>query len=199
MAPGALEYLELMEAALQRMHNLITNLLRVSRISTHGQPFERVDLGQVLADVLSDLAVRIEETGGTIEAGPIPPLEADPLQMRQFFQNILDNSLKYHREGVPPRIQIEAHTQPANGSPGTCTIIFRDNGTGFAPELSERAFTLFQRLDNGARVEGSGVGLAVCRKIAERHGGTITVQSEAGKGSTFTITLPLVHEGERET
>jgi len=195
---GAGEYLDLMEGALQRMHNLITNLLRVSRVSTHGQPFERVELGNLITEVVSDLAVRIEETGGQIDVGPIPAIEADPMQMRQFFQNILDNSLKYHREGIPPRIKVEARTPSENGDTGTCTIVFEDNGTGFAPESTERAFTLFQRLDNGARVEGSGVGLAVCRKIAERHGGTIDVRSVAGKGSTFTITLPLKHNGHRE-
>lgn len=196
---AAREYLDLMDAALLRMHHLITNLLRVSRIATHGQPFEQVDLTQILADVVSDLAVRIEETEGAIEIGSVPALEADPMQMRQCFQNILDNSLKYHREGVPPRIRIEAAEPVPGEAPGTCTIIVRDNGTGIAPELTERAFTLFQRLDNGARVEGSGVGLAVCRKIAERHGGTIAVSSEAGKGSTFSITLPLVHNGPRES
>lgn len=190
---GAGEYLELMEGALQRMHNLITNLLRVSRVSTHGQPFVRVELGRLCEEVVSDLAIRIEETGGAIEVGQIPAIEADPMQMRQIIQNILENSLKYHRDGVPPRIRIDASTRPSNGEAGTCTLIFRDNGMGFAPEFSERAFTLFQRLDNGARIEGSGVGLAVCRKIAERHGGTITVESEAGKGSTFVITLPLSH------
>lgn len=191
---GAQEYLELMDGALRRMHDLITSLLRLSRVSTHGQPFEKVNLGRVLSEVISDLAVRIEETGGAIDVGEFPTIEADPMQMRQIVQNILENSLKYHRDGVPPRIQIRAQTTPANGAAGTCTLVFEDNGIGFAPELSERAFTLFQRLENGARVEGSGVGLAVCRKIAERHGGTIRVRSEAGKGSTFIVTLPLTHD-----
>lgn len=200
---GASEYLDLMEGALRRMHALITNLLQISRVSTHGQPFEPVDLNRVVSDVISDLAVRIEETDGAIEVGDFPTIEADPMQMRQFVQNILDNSLKYHREGVPPRISVESVTHITDISDrgsdsrpsGSCTLVFRDNGIGLASESSGRAFTLFQRLENGARVEGSGVGLAVCRKIAERHGGSIAVHSEIGKGSTFTITLPLTHNG----
>lgn len=191
LEPGGGEYLDLMEGVLERMHALITNLLRVSRVTTHGQPFEAVDMGQVIAEVISDLAVRIKETGGEIDVGEMPAVEADPLQMRQFVQNILDNGLKYHREGVPPRIVVEGRDEP-----GACSIVFRDNGIGFAPELAERAFTLFQRLDNGARVEGSGMGLAVCRKIAERHGGTLRVESKTGCGSTFTITLPRARNGQ---
>ena len=200
---GCAEYLDLMDGALDRMHDLITNLLQISRISTHGQPFEPVDLGQIVADVISDLAVRIEETGGTIEVGELPTVEADPMQMRQFVQNILDNSLKFHRNGLPPKISVacathypEAPDTAAGTRPAACcTIVFEDNGTGFASEDADRAFTLFQRLHNGGRVEGNGVGLAVCRKIVERHGGTVAVQSEVGKGSTFTMTLPLAHNG----
>lgn len=196
---GAAEYLDVMDDVLKRMQNLITSLLEISRVATHGRPFEAVNLGDIAAEVVSDLAVRIEETGGEIAIGALPTVHADPMQMRQFMQNILENSLKYHRKGVPPRVEVVAR-QHANGilsggnGAGPYAIEFRDNGVGIPSELSEHAFTLFQRLDNGARIEGSGVGLAVCRKIAERHGGSLTVQSETGSGSTFILTLPGRHD-----
>ncbi|MCC6696946.1 MAG: CHASE domain-containing protein [Candidatus Hydrogenedentes bacterium] len=181
------EYIELIESCAERMHRLITNILQVSRVTTHGSPFTRVDLSQVARDVVDDLAVRIQETGGTVNLDPLPAVSADPMQMRQLLQNLIDNGLKYGSNGTPPRVHVFA-----NGSSQTdrCEICVQDEGPGIAPEDAERIFALFQRVSEDTAEEGSGVGLAVCRKIAERHGGSIRVEPADTRGTRFTVVLP---------
>ena len=198
----AREYLDLIAASTERMQGLITNILQISRVSTHGRQFVPLNLKAVIEEVASDLEVHLSETGGTIEVGDLPVIEADPVQMRQCMQNIIDNGLKYHRAGEEPRIQVTGRLIPAGGRNGSavnsavdrCEIVIQDNGIGFPAEDREKLFALFHRADTKSAYEGSGVGLAVCRKIVERHCGLITASSEPGSGSTFVITLPVEHD-----
>ena len=156
-----------------------------------------MNLDVVSQEVVSDLEVHIQETGAKVEVADLPTIEADPTQMRQIFQNLIGNALKYRREAVAPVIQISAEVLdgvagPANGTPDKlCRIRIEDNGIGFEPEFADRIFGIFQRLHGRGEYEGTGVGLAICRKIAERHGGTITAQAQPGEGATFTVTLPV--------
>jgi two-component system sensor kinase FixL len=192
------DYLARMQNAAGRMQTLIEDLLMFSRVATQARPFVSVDLAQVAREVVADLEARIEEVGGEVEVGALPTLEADPVQMRQLLQNLLGNALKFHRLEVPPRVTIEAYRlQPGEqewaGESADRTwyqLTVRDNGIGFDDKYSDRIFTVFQRLNGRSAYEGTGVGLAVCRKIAERHGGRITAQSTPGEGATFVATLP---------
>ena len=140
---------------------------------------------------LHDLELRAHEAGGEISIGELPSIDADPLQMRQLLQNLASNALKFHREGVPPRVEITG--QLDNGA--RARIVVADNGIGFDEKYAERIFTMFERLHGRGSYEGTGIGLAICRKIAERHGGEIAARSTPGQGSTFIVTLP-VHHGE---
>jgi len=193
------DYLERMQAAAKRMQILIDDLLAFSRVTTKANPFEQADLNKIVGEVLSDLEVRIQQTNGQVELGELPTLDADPLQMRQLFQNLIVNALKFHQEGRPPvvRIRSQAARPPAeapsgNGQTnGICQITVEDNGIGFDEKYLDRIFVLFQRLHGRTAYEGTGIGLAICRKIADRHGGSITAKSTPGEGSTFMITLPL--------
>jgi signal transduction histidine kinase len=183
-----LDYLNRMIDASDRMQTLIINLLAYSRITTKAQPFEPVNLNQLVQDVLRDLEVRIAEVQATISVDPLPAIEADPTQMRQLFQNLLSNALKFHHPDVSPIIHITAVSNPTTNS---CHIQIADNGIGFDPIYAERIFALFQRLHGRTEYAGTGIGLAVCRKIVERHQGTITAAGRPQAGATFTITLPI--------
>jgi PAS domain S-box-containing protein len=182
------DFLDRMRGAAQRMSTLITDLLAFSRVTSKAQPFAPVDLGAVAREVLSDLEVRIQRTGGKVELGPLPVVEADPLQMRQLLQNLIGNALKFHRPGVPPLVRLRA--EPAETS-GNCRLIVEDNGIGFDEKYLDRIFGVFQRLHGRGEYEGTGMGLAIARKISERHGGSITATSRPGAGATFLVTLPL--------
>jgi light-regulated signal transduction histidine kinase (bacteriophytochrome) len=149
-------------------------------------------LNDVLADVLSDLESRIEQTGGYVETGRLPLVEADPTQTQQLLQNLIANALKFHKPGVPPRVRV--YSEPGTAG-GTCRIGVADNGIGFDEKYLDRIFNVFQRLHGRHEYEGTGIGLAVCRKIAERHGGSISARSRPGEGATFIVTLPLRHAG----
>ena len=199
------DYLSRMLDAATRMRSLIDDLQTFSRVTTQGQPFVRVDLTQVIQEVLSDLEVSIEDVGGTVEVDGLPTLDADPLQMRQLFQNIIGNALKYHLPGRPPVVKVHGqflngHAHHPEGSPpaqGSWQITVEDNGIGFDEKYLDRLFVIFQRLHGRGEYDGNGVGLAICRKIAERHGGSITAESTQGEGSTFIVTVPITHsEGE---
>jgi PAS domain S-box-containing protein len=200
---GARDYVDRMLASAGRMRRLIDDLLAFSRVTTQARPFEPVDLGDVLRDVLSDLDVRIEKTRGRIDVGPLPTIDADPSQIRQLFQNLLVNALKFHRPGVPPvvavRGEVVAEPGPDGPNPLTCRVSVRDNGIGFDEKYLGRIFQVFQRLHGRNEYEGTGVGLAICRKIAERHGGSITATSRPGDGATFVVTLPVRQPREGTT
>ena len=204
------DYVSRMKNAAGRMQNLINDLLTFSRVATKTQPFQPINLKTIVEEVVSDLEVRIEQTGGRVEIGELPVLDADALQMRQLFQNLIGNALKFHRADVPPVVKIFAETASANGASFTlngeelrtagdesfCRIHIEDNGIGFDEKYLDRIFTVFQRLHGRMEYEGSGIGLAVCRKIVERHGGQITAKSKEGAGATFVIDLPLRQEEE---
>jgi len=185
------DYLDRMHSAAGRMQTMINDLLAYSRVTTKVQPFQPVDLARVAREVVSDLETRIVQTHGTVELGNLPTLEADPTQMRQLLQNLIANALKFGRPDVPPLVKV--YGQPLPGAPGGefVQIMVEDNGIGFDEKYLDRLFQPFQRLHSREEYEGTGIGLAICRKIVERHGGSITVQSAPGQGTTFIATLPL--------
>jgi PAS domain S-box-containing protein len=184
------DYLERMRSAAERMQNMINELLTLSRVSTRGRAFAKTDLDGLLAEALSDLELQIERTGGRVSAGPLPRLFADPAQIRQVFANLVGNALKFHREGVPPEVRISSEAEPGEPPPAW-RIRIADNGIGFEASQADRIFQPFQRLHGRGEYEGSGIGLAICRKIVERHGGVLTATSAPGEGSTFEIRLPV--------
>ena len=194
-----LDYLDRIQNAATRMQTLIQDLLTLSYVTSRAQPFEEVDLAKVVQGVLSDLELRIEQTGAKIEIGSLPKIDADPVQMRQLFQNLLSNALKFHKPGQEPEVTISARFLPAQehqiagAGPGDdiCQIMVVDNGIGFEEQYVEQVFTLFQRLHSRQEYEGTGIGLAVCRKIAHRHGGSIVAKSEKAQGATFIVKLPV--------
>jgi PAS domain S-box-containing protein len=191
--PQARDYLDRMQSAAKRMQVLINDLLSFSRVTTKAKPFVPVSLGEIARDVAKDLEVRTHETGGAIVIGDLPTIDADPLQMRQLLQNLAANALKFHREGVAPVVEIAASI----GNDGLCRLTVSDNGIGFEEKYAERIFTMFERLHGRAKYEGTGIGLAICRKIAQRHGGDIEARSTLGEGAAFTVTIPVRHEHER--
>jgi PAS domain S-box-containing protein len=193
------DYLERMHNAAQRMQILIDDLLVLSRVTTKAQPFVAVNLTQITQEVLSDLEVRIQQTGGHMEVGELPTIDADPIQMRQLLQNLISNALKFHRHEEPRVVKIYSQqmqsqdNHPTGGSQSTeqYQIIVEDNGIGFDEKYLDRIFNVFQRLHSRSDYEGTGMGLAICRKIAERHGGSITGESTLGQGAKFIVTLPI--------
>lgn len=180
------DYLKRMRNAASRMSTLISDLLAFSRVTTQAKPSEKVELSHIIKDVLSDLESRIEDTDGVIEVAQLPTVYADPTHMRQLFQNLIGNALKFHKPGTGPHVMITY-----NASDETYhTITVSDNGIGFDQKYVDRIFAVFQRLHDRESYEGTGIGLAVCRKIVERYGGTIRAKSTKGKGATFIIQLP---------
>ena len=181
------DYLARMEAACERMLLLIDDLLRLARITSQARPFERCDLNAVAAEVLADLEGQIGREGGAVEIGPLPKIEADPVQLRQLLQNLISNALKFHHPDRPPRISVSAR-----GLDGErVALAVADNGIGFKTKFAERIFQPFRRLHGQGRYAGTGMGLAIVRKIAERHGGEVRVESVLGEGSAFTVVLPV--------
>ncbi|MDQ1274188.1 MAG: hypothetical protein QG591_2818 [Planctomycetota bacterium] len=199
------DYIERMKNASKRMQTLIKNLLMYSRVTTDAKPFSRVDLAMTIRDVVNDLEIQIERTGGVVSVGNLPVIDADPLQIHQLFQNLIGNALKYHRKDVHPIVDIQA--QYPNGikqgrnltshGNGFCQITVTDNGIGFNEKYAEFIFGMFQRLHRRDEYEGTGVGLSICRKIVERHGGSITAKSTPGEGTKFIIVLPI-HQLKRK-
>ena len=192
------ECLERMHNAAARMQSLIDGLLALSRVTTKGQNLEKVDLARVAAEVVSDLEVQIKQAGGRVEVDKLPAIQADPLQMHQLFQNLIANGLKFHRADEPPEVKVSGKYIPGreDRKPGRlsneqCRILFEDNGIGFDEKYSTRIFGIFQRLHPRDVYEGTGIGLAICLRIVEQHGGTISAHSVPGKGSTFEVLLPV--------
>ncbi len=191
-----LDYLDRMASAAARMQRLIGDLLEFSRVATQARPMQRVALDRIVADVLSDLEERIRTTGAEIRVGLLPELDADETQMRQAFLNLVGNALKFVRAGAKPVVSIEASWP----RPGETRICVADNGIGIPAEARERIFAPFVRLHARSEYEGSGMGLAVVRRIVDRHGGRISVQSAAGQGTRFCLDLPLIQgESQAET
>lgn len=200
------DYLERMQSAAARMQTLINDLLTFSRVISNSQPFVPVDLATVTQEVLTDLEVRIEQTKTRLEVAPLPTIEADPLQMRQLLQNLIGNAIKFQLPGAQPVVKISARIIKSSFSSGAedeqdgdrCEIIVQDNGIGFEEKYSEKIFAVFQRLHGRTEYEGTGVGLAVCRRIADRHSGTIIAKSTLGEGASFVVTLPVRHCAQKE-
>jgi light-regulated signal transduction histidine kinase (bacteriophytochrome) len=181
------DYLRRANSAAERMQRLIEDLLKLSRVATHGRPFAAVDLERVSLEVLEDLEHEIERSGAVVRVGRLPTITGDALQMRQLMQNLISNALKFRREGVAPLVSIEGEL--TGGALATITV--RDNGIGFEPQYGRRIFRVFERLHGRGEYPGTGIGLALCRKIAERHGGAIVAESTPGVGSVFIVTLPI--------
>jgi len=168
-----------------RMQNLIHDLLEFSRIGVRGNAFEPLDMDTVLDEVLDDLQLRIRETGTRIERAPLPRVTGDRVQLRQLFQNLVENAVKYRREGVAPLLRIEPFAEE-----GATGVAVADNGIGIDKEFAQTIFEVFRRLGPRTDDSGSGIGLAICKKIVERHGGRIWVESTPGEGSVFRFILP---------
>ena len=186
------DYLSRMEKAAARMQSLLAALLDYSRVTTTGRQWEPADLNDVVRGVVEDLELAIQRCGGRVEIKNLPIIEADAVQMRQLFQNLISNGLKYCREGEEPSVRVSGRKDG-----GHVEIDVEDNGIGFDERYLDRIFKPFQRLHNHAAYKGTGMGLAICRKIIERHGGSITARSVPGKGSTFIVTLPVTQAGTR--
>jgi light-regulated signal transduction histidine kinase (bacteriophytochrome) len=170
-----------------RMRTLISDLLAYSQVGTRVQRLETIDVAKVAREVVADLEMAIADAGGRVEVGELPMIEADASQMRQLLQHLLGNALKYRRQDTPSVVSVSSAR--VNGRQVTITVA--DNGIGFNAEYAERIFKMFTRLHSRTEYDGSGIGLAICRKIAERHGGSIAATSTAGQGATFTVTLPI--------
>ncbi|SFH02561.1 PAS domain S-box-containing protein [Halopelagius inordinatus] len=178
------EFIDFAVDGAERMREMIDALLRYSRVETQGDSFRPVDLDAVLEDVRDDLRMRIEETDAEIESDSLPRVEGDASQLRQLFQNLLSNALRYSGD-EPPRVDITAEREGDDW-----VVSVRDEGIGIDPEDSDRVFEVFQRLHTRDEHAGTGIGLALCRRIVERHGGEIWVDSEPGEGATFSCRLP---------
>jgi light-regulated signal transduction histidine kinase (bacteriophytochrome) len=184
------DYLQRMLQSASRMRTLINDLLTFSRVTTKAQPVAQISLSQTAQEVASDLEGRLQQSGGRIEIGDLPQIEADPLQMRQLLQNLMGNGLKFRRPGVAPVVKVAARVT-RNGDQHACELTVEDNGIGFEEVYLDRIFNVFQRLHGRNEYEGTGMGLAICRKIAERHGGSITAKSQPNMGARFIVTLPM--------
>ncbi len=183
-------YLDRMVDAASRMRQLIDDLLGYSRVNSKTSTFQPVDLSQVLADVISDLEPRIASEGANVRIGTLPAIEADQTQMHQLFLNLLSNSMKFHRKDVQPSILIEGSVEVGDVG-AVARIAVTDNGIGFEARHAERIFGMFERLHGREEFDGTGVGLATCRKIVEHHSGTLVAWGEPDAGAVFTITLPI--------
>ncbi len=184
-----LDYLGRMQNAALRMQSLIEGLLAYSRVTTKAQPFANTDLSSIVSEVMIDLEMKIKDTGALVRCDVSAVIEADPLQMRQLFQNLIGNALKYHAPNVPPAVTVRAEMIK-----GMCHVRVSDSGIGFEQKYAEQIFGVFTRLHGrSSHYEGSGIGLSVCRKIVDRHSGTIHANAEPGKGATFTVVLPAKH------
>ena len=193
------DYVERMQSATGRMRLLINDLLNYSRVTTKAKPFRPTDLNEVVATVVSDLQIRIEEVGATVAFEGLHTIDADAVQMRQLMQNLIGNALKFQRPGVPPVVTVASFVSEGNafaGEPPICEVTVADNGIGFDNKYKDQIFTIFQRLHGRNEYEGTGIGLATCRKIVERHGGSIDANGVEGEGATFTATLVAKHTAE---
>jgi two-component system sensor kinase FixL len=206
LSEEGLDYLHRMKNAAQRMQTLINDLLAFSQITTKANPFTQVNLTDIVHEVLSDLEVVIQQTNAHITVAELPTIEADPTQMRQLFQNLISNAIKFHKPNISPQIELKPALIPVASSSfsaclprsstplAQCQIQCIDNGIGFDEADLSRIFTMFHRLHDRSEYEGTGMGLAICRKIVERHSGQITARSTLGKGTVFVVTLPMRQE-----
>jgi light-regulated signal transduction histidine kinase (bacteriophytochrome) len=170
-----------------RMQRLIQDLLAYSRVGTRGHELHPCDAQRAFQRTMDNLRTTIDEARGEVKVGPLPRVLADETQLAQLFQNLVSNALKFHGE-APPRVEVSAELQ----GPDWWRFTVRDSGLGIDPQYFERIFIIFQRLHGREEYPGTGIGLAICKKIVERHGGRIGVESQPGEGATFWFTLPAV-------
>lgn len=210
LSPNGADDLIRMQQAAARMQVLINDLLAYARVSSTPPSFVSVDLAALTRAVLTDLEVQIERSGGRVEVDPLPTIEGDPLRLRQLLQNLVSNALTFRRSDTPPVVALSAALRPSEEAeeanldlgaapPAWLHLSVRDNGIGFEPQHTERIFEVFKRLNGRSAYEGTGIGLALCRQIAERQGGHITATSTPGQGAAFLVTLPLHHSHGDET
>lgn len=180
---SANDFIEYAVDGATRMKTLINDLLTYSRVETRGKPFEQIDCNEIVEQAIANLKLAIEENHAIVTSDPLPLIMADRTQMTQLFQNLISNAVKFRRAETP-RIHISAELQPEKW-------LFRvqDNGIGIEEQYVDRIFVIFQRLHNRTEYPGTGIGLAICKKIVERHGGKIWVESQLGKGATFCFTI----------
>jgi PAS domain S-box-containing protein len=196
LGPEAKDYLERMQKAAARMQTLINDLLTFSRVTTKARPFTPVNLADIASEVVNDLEGRIEQVKGRVEiVGTLPVIDAESLQMRQLLQNLIGNALKFRRPEESPVVKVEAQIVSGPGTPPQqlCKLLVSDNGIGFDEKYLDRIFNVFQRLHTRNEYEGTGMGLAITKKIALYHGGEITAKSTPGHGAAFIVTLPVSH------
>jgi light-regulated signal transduction histidine kinase (bacteriophytochrome) len=187
------DYLGRMQNAAARMQTLIADLLTFSRVISRTDPFVEVDLDKITREVLGDLEVRIEKTGATVTLSNLPKIEADPVHMQQLLQNLIGNALKFHLPDTKPQVQVTGRitricNEASSPSVEVCELTVQDNGIGFDEKYLDKIFAVFQRLHNRQEFEGTGIGLAVCRRIVDRHKGSISARSIPGEGATFVVT-----------
>ncbi|ASZ13372.1 response regulator [Chitinophaga pendula] len=198
--PDALQYMDRIVSSSERMTRLISDLLNFSRLSAH-HDFERTDLNLIITDILADLELSIHDATAEVIVDQLPHIDAVPGQIRQAFQNIISNALKFRRPGVKPVIHISATLiaeKAIDSLPACdgryCRILIADNGIGFNEKYLSKIFTLFQRLHSKEEYEGTGIGLAIAKKVVEKHQGLITASSREHEGATFVIVLPVSQE-----
>ncbi len=184
-------FLDKVQSGAERMSRLLSDLLAFSRVTSHGRPYAPIDLDVTAERVVSDLGVRIAETGGEVSVGPLPTVTGDASQLYQLLLNLVQNALKFHRDGVGSRVVVAAE-RAVESRRRVVRLTVRDDGIGFDEKHRDRIFKPFQRLHGRGTYEGTGMGLAICRRIVDRHGGRIEVASTPGEGTTFTVTLPEV-------
>jgi PAS domain S-box-containing protein len=188
----AQDYFDRMMRANERMEEMLDGLLNYARVTTRAEEFRPTDLNKELEGVLFDLELLIEQFNGQVQVKELPVIDADLNQIRQLLQNLITNAMKFHRMDVHPSLEVWAE----EGDSGRIRLLFKDNGIGIAEESLEEIYKPFRRLNSPASYRGSGMGLSICQKIVERHHGNISVSSEIGKGSTFTVTLPIKQDTE---
>jgi signal transduction histidine kinase len=189
-------YLSRIQEVSKRMQDLINDILRFSKISGEREAFEEVDLNDVMKEVISEMEGPIREKNAEILLEPLPVLPVNSVLMGPLFSNLISNSLKYSRKDVKPQVRIrhEMTNATTNGKEADtryCRIIIEDNGIGFDQKYAEQIFDMFRRLHPNAEYEGTGIGLALCKKIVEKHKGFISARSKQGEGSVFIVSLPL--------
>lgn len=192
MSPKTEKYLKVIEGSGLRMNVLVNNLREYSRVQIRAKPSEPVDMGIALSSALNNLQLMIRETRTSIKHDQLPVVRADPTQMTQVFQNILENAMKFRKDRIPPEVHISAIALD-----GMWQFAIQDNGIGIPKEYTDKIFILFERLHDKEVYPGTGLGLALCKRIIERHGGRMWVESEVGTGSTFFFTVPAVTSSDQ--
>jgi len=190
------DYLQRMNRAANHMQALVQNLLAYSRLSSDTKPFLETDLQEIVQKALLNLELKIQETNASISFGALPKIEADPIQMTQLFENLISNALRFYRDGQSPDLHIySGFEEGIDGNPPEyCEIRFQDDGIGFEERYLDEIFRPFKQLHPQHKYAGTGMGLSICRRIVERHGGRITARSAPGQGATFIVHLPLVQK-----